>query len=47
MPHLKITTDISKSSVPSDFLDETSALLSKMLDKPENVSIKFVSYFQE
>nr|CAH0098323.1 unnamed protein product [Daphnia galeata] len=39
MPHLKITTNISNSLVPSDFLNETSALLSKMLDKPESCSI--------
>lgn len=38
MPHLKITTNVSKSSVPSNFLKETSALISKMLGKPESVS---------
>lgn len=38
MPHLKITTNITKNCVPVDFLNETSALVSKMLDKPENVS---------
>lgn len=39
MPHLKITTNVSKSSVPSNFLKETAGLLSKMLGKPESVSI--------
>lgn len=39
MPHLKITTNITKNCVPVDFLNETSALVSKMLDKPENASI--------
>jgi hypothetical protein len=39
MPHLKITTNVSKSSIPSNFLKETSALIAKMLGKPESVSI--------
>lgn len=38
MPHLKITTSVSKSSIPNNFLKETSALISKMLGKPESVS---------
>jgi hypothetical protein len=39
MPHLKITTNVSKSSIPGNFMKETSALIAKMLGKPESVSI--------
>ncbi|EFX85741.1 hypothetical protein DAPPUDRAFT_308977 [Daphnia pulex] len=39
MPHLKITTNVSKSSIPNNFLKETSALIAKMLGKPESYCV--------
>ena len=38
MPHLKITTNISKKSIPREFLKESSAMISEMLGLPESVS---------
>ena len=40
MPHLKISTNVSKSSIPGNFLKETSSLIAKLLGKPENVSFQ-------
>ena len=38
MPHFQVSTNVPKSSVPSTFLKETTALLANMLGKPESVS---------
>ena len=43
MPHFHISTNVSKSEIPSNFLKETSALIAKILCKPESVNIRVFS----
>jgi len=42
MPLFQVTTNIPKSSVPSSYLKETTALLAKMLGKPESYCVASV-----
>ena len=44
MPHFHISTNVSKSEIPSNFLKETSALIAKILGKPESVSIRVLFF---
>jgi phenylpyruvate tautomerase PptA (4-oxalocrotonate tautomerase family) len=38
MPYLRLETNIPKSKITEDFLKETTALMAKILGKPESVS---------
>lgn len=40
MPHLSILTNVPRSAVPEDFLKTSSALIAKILKKPESVCLQ-------
>jgi len=39
MPHFQVKTNVPKNAIPSGYLKETSALIAKMLDKPESYCV--------